>query len=116
VIPNHFVSNKHLRIYTILYDREILHEIPPLVYAQDLSLNGTLWNDYPMGRGKGSFLLSDGDTLQITQGEYLRFNCARDNRPDPFSRLQRIEMRVRLVFPAFVDSFIALTVILSGIQ
>ncbi|CAL5871977.1 uncharacterized protein PFLUO_LOCUS6234 [Penicillium psychrofluorescens] len=93
VIPNHFVSNKHLRIYTILYDREILHEIPPLVYAQDLSLNGTLWNEYPMGRGKGSFLLSDGDTLRIAQGEYLRFNCARDNRPDPFSCLQRIEMR-----------------------
>ncbi|KAJ5619217.1 hypothetical protein N7510_003201 [Penicillium lagena] len=93
VIPNQFVSNKHLRIYTILYDRDILNEIPPLVYTQDLSLNGTLWNDYPMGQGKGSFLLSDGDTLRITQGEYLRFNCARDNRPDTFSCLQRIEMR-----------------------
>lgn len=94
MIQNPFISNKHLRIYTILFDEDDTQEIPPLVYAQDLSLNGTLWNEYPMGRKNSSFLLSDGDVLRVTVGLYLRFRsawCVRENR---FSYLQRIEMRV----------------------
>ena len=36
------ISNRHLKIYSIGYDEDSSSGIPPLVYAQDLSANGTL--------------------------------------------------------------------------
>lgn len=96
VIQNPFVSNKHLRIYTILFDQENPQEVPPLVYAQDLSMNGTLWNEYPMGKANGSFLLSDGDVLRVTAGVYIRFRSAGYSEENRMSYLQRIEMRVSI--------------------
>ncbi|KAJ5689400.1 hypothetical protein N7462_003792 [Penicillium macrosclerotiorum] len=91
-IQNPFVSNKHLRIYTILFDQDNLQDIPPLVYAQDLSLNGTSWNDYKM-KGKGSFLLSDGDVLRVAAGVYIRFRSVDVTATDRFTYLQRLEMK-----------------------
>lgn len=77
IIDDAFISNKHLRIYTIIFDRENINdnnmEVPPLVYVQDLSRNGTLWNGFPMGKGSGSFLLSDGDRLTLTENRVLVF-------------------------------------------
>lgn len=55
-----------------------------------------MWNDYPMGRGSSSFLLSDGDILRVTVGVYLRFRSARFVGENRFSYLQRIEMRVSI--------------------
>lgn len=103
-INNPFISNKHLRIYTILFDRENPSDVAPLVYAQDLSLNGTLWNDIPMGKGNGSFLLSDGDTLRLSPGIILRFQQCPDNTGNAtaegcFDALQRAEMKVCLSVP-----------------
>lgn len=95
IIENPFISNKHLRIYTIIFDRENPQEVAPLVYAQDLSMNGTLWNDLPMGKGSGSFLLSDGDVLRLSPGFFLRFCCV--GRGDGcFDVVQRMEMEVSL--------------------
>lgn len=104
-INNPFISNKHLRIYTILFDRENPSDIAPLVYAQDLSLNGTLWNNIPMGKGNGSFLLSDGDTLRLSPGIVLRFQQYPDNTGNAtaegcFDALQRAEMKVCLFVPS----------------
>ncbi|CAK47848.1 uncharacterized protein An03g04090 [Aspergillus niger] len=47
--------------------------ILPLVYAEDISENGAVWNIYPMS-GKGGFLLSDGDIIQLPVGIFLRFS------------------------------------------
>jgi protein-serine/threonine kinase len=93
-ISNPFVSNKHIRIYTILFDQDNLQEIPPLVYAQDLSMNGTFWNDYRMGTGKGSYLLSDGDILRVAVGVHIQFKSADPDNENKFTQLQQLEMRV----------------------
>ncbi|KAL7276888.1 hypothetical protein RUND412_000128 [Rhizina undulata] len=57
-IPHPACSNTHFRIYAIIY--EVHHD--PLIYCEDLSLNGTYLNGRRIGKG-GSVLLSHGDTL-----------------------------------------------------
>lgn len=91
------ISNIHLRIYTIIFDRENPDEVAPLVYAQDLSMNGTSWNGYPMGKGRGSFLLSDGDVLQLSPRLSLHIRCAAQGKEDCFDMLQMIEMKASLL-------------------
>lgn len=80
------VSNRHLKIYTIIFDRENPQLVAPLVYAQDLSMNGTLWNGFPMGKGGGSFLLSGGDVLDVAPGCALRF-AGVDDGSECYSRV-----------------------------
>lgn len=76
MIDDPLISNKHLRIYTIIFDQDNL-EVAPLVYAQDLSLNGVYWNGYKIGKGNGGYLLNDGDVLQVTHEISFQFRCAR---------------------------------------
>ncbi|GIJ85719.1 hypothetical protein Asppvi_004581 [Aspergillus pseudoviridinutans] len=94
VVNDPFISNRHLRIYTIIFDQENPDEVAPLVYAQDISLNGTSWNNYPMGKGNGSFLLSDGDILKLSPSVHLLYRRDRHRAEDHFDVLQRVEMRV----------------------
>ncbi|GFF64490.1 hypothetical protein CNMCM6936_009085 [Aspergillus lentulus] len=94
VVQDPFISNRHLRIYTIIFDQENPDEVAPLVYAQDISLNGTSWNNYPMGKGNGSFLLSDGDILQLSLSVHLLYRRDGHREEDHFDVLQRVEMRV----------------------
>lgn len=94
IIDDPFISNKHFRIYTIVFDRDNLGEVAPLVYAQDLSMNGTTWNGYEMGKGSGSFLLSHGDILQLTPDTYLRFQNQDKKEKNGFDMLQTVEMKV----------------------
>ncbi|TKA82438.1 hypothetical protein B0A49_00037 [Cryomyces minteri] len=73
------ISNRQLRIYSIVYEDSANDETLPLVYAEDLSTNGTYLrrnsqdgNEDPqnpnqlMGRAMGGILLSDGDELYLT--------------------------------------------------
>ena len=99
MIDDPLVSNKHLRIYTIIFDQENL-EVAPLVYAQDLSLNGVHWNGYRIGKGNGGFLLSDGDILQVTHGISFQFRCGR-MLGNPFCDTQIEEMEVSQQVPNF---------------
>lgn len=92
-LSSQYVSNKHVRIYSVLYDESGL-EVPPLVYAQDLSLNVTHWNGFPMGNTNGSFLLSDGDTLTIVPDVYVRYHSAGSEGDNQLSSIQRSETRV----------------------
>ncbi|PWY91433.1 serine/threonine protein kinase [Aspergillus sclerotioniger CBS 115572] len=72
-VVNHIdVSRRHLHIYTVMFDEENLGQIPPLVYAKDISQNGTFWNTYSMA-DKGGFLLGHGDILELASGYFLRF-------------------------------------------
>lgn len=96
-LANPFVSNKHVRIYTIIFDQDSLQDIPPLVYAEDLSLNRTVWNDYRMGKGEGSFLLSDGDILTVSADIHIRFKSADPSKGTRFTPLQELEMKVGIV-------------------
>ena len=60
------VSHKHLRIYSVVYDLDETTEVAPLVFAEDLSRNGTFWNNSLIGKGNGGFLLDDQDTLRVS--------------------------------------------------
>ena len=66
VLDDPVVSNKHLRVYSVVYNGENPNDVAPLVYAEDLSRNGTFWNGSLIGKGNGGFLLSDKDTLRVS--------------------------------------------------
>jgi protein-serine/threonine kinase len=93
-VEDPFVSNKHLWIYTVIFDQENPGEVAPLVYAQDISMNGTLWNGYRMGNGRSSFLLSDGDILRLSDTVYLKYNSEDHSQAKCFTARQAVEMRV----------------------
>ncbi|OXV12153.1 hypothetical protein Egran_00084 [Elaphomyces granulatus] len=94
VVEDPVISNRHIRIYTIIYDQENLQEIAPLVYAQDISRNGTCWNGCRIVRGKGGVLLSRGDILQLSPSFYLQFQCNTSETIRPFDILQKREMQL----------------------
>jgi hypothetical protein len=89
-----YISNKHLRIYTILYDGDDPSDVAPLVYAEDLSRNGTYWNGSLIGKGNGGFLLSEGDTLRLSSLTLLRFESVAIADEECFDLTQENEMEV----------------------
>src|SRR5271169_6324084 len=79
VLDDPVISNKHLRVYSVVYNGEKPNDVAPLVYAEDLSRNGTFWNGSLIGKGNGGFLLSDDDTLRVSTKTYFTFQrCAED--------------------------------------
>lgn len=64
-------------------------------------MNGTCWNDYRMGKGKGSFLLSDGDILRVAGDMHIRFKSADTDNENKFTQLQQLEMRVGFLRACF---------------
>lgn len=78
--PDATISNRHLRIHCILYEKSGAGEIPPLVYATDVSSNGTFLKRNNQAcassqqdrgilvtRKHGAFLLNEKDELQISE-------------------------------------------------
>ncbi|KAI1915371.1 hypothetical protein LOZ61_001770 [Ophidiomyces ophidiicola] len=93
IVVNDFrVSKKHLRIYAIVFDQDNPTEVAPLAYAQDTSLNGTLWNGRRMDRKTGGVLLSNGDTLRICDNIAFTFQSL-CNDQFPLSSLQLNEIK-----------------------
>ncbi|KAJ0426968.1 kinase-like domain-containing protein [Aspergillus carlsbadensis] len=92
-VDDPFVSNKHLWIYTVIFDQENPGEVAPLVYALDTSMNGTLWNGYRMGNGRSSVLLSDGDILRLSDTVYLKYNSENHSQAKCFTARQAVEIR-----------------------
>ena len=79
-----------------MFDDDQSDGIPPLVYAEDLSRNGTYWNGSLIGRGNGGVLLSDGDTLRVSARIHYRFLPAfKQNKEQVFDLTQEAEMKVR---------------------
>ncbi|TAQ83849.1 hypothetical protein B7494_g7825 [Chlorociboria aeruginascens] len=77
VIKDDRVSKQHIRIYSIIYDRDSdeSSRLPPLIYCEDLqSVNGTYVNGTligMLGREKVGHLLCDGDVIEI--GPHWKF-------------------------------------------
>ena len=90
------VSNKHVKIYSISYDQSNCSNIKPLIYAEDLSSNGTYWNGSLVGKTNGAVLLSDGDVLRISPRISLLFRTEMDCEMNEPSSFQESEMKVRL--------------------
>lgn len=103
------ISNRHLKIYSIGYDDDSSSGIPPLVYAQDLSVNGTVLkrpkDDADPGKSHISqllrksgqpVLLSNGDELFVSPSISFRF-VARDStrvRITAACKIQQVEKKV----------------------
>lgn len=76
-----WISNRHMRIYSVVYDEET-KEVEPFVYAQDLSSNGYntwllkkahCWEPYVLSKGL-AVLLSHGDGLRLCDGTRFEYN------------------------------------------
>ncbi|ODH51652.1 CAMK protein kinase [Paracoccidioides brasiliensis] len=88
------VSNKHIRIYVIIFDQGNPGEVGPLVYAQDMSRNGTRWNGVHIKKEDAGVLLSDGDRLGLTPNTIITFQTWTERQRDiPFSEVQKKEMQ-----------------------
>ena len=79
----------------MIYENDEPNDVDTLVYAEDLSRNGTYWNGSLIGQGNGGYLLSDGDVLKLTRNNYLVFTGNPDS-PDKsaFDLTQECEMAV----------------------
>ena len=95
VISDPSISKKHLRIYSVVYDNDNPKEVDVLVYAEDLSSNGTYWNGSLVGRGNGGFLLSQDDKLKLAPNVFLDFQASNSlTNVEHFDSTQEVEMTV----------------------
>ena len=69
----------------------------PLIYAEDLSRNGSYWNGSYIGKGNGGVLLTDGDELQISPRVTLIFRSKFEESTEERDWTQEDEMRVRII-------------------
>ncbi|RPB11434.1 kinase-like protein [Morchella conica CCBAS932] len=68
-LPHPSCSNTHLRLYSVVFEARCT----PLIYCEDLSLNGTFHNGRRIGRGT-SVLLSSGDRIDIRNAACFSFS------------------------------------------
>jgi hypothetical protein len=108
------VSNAHIRIHTIIYDFDSLEDVGPLVYVQDLSRNGTLWNGILIERGGGGVLLSNGDILTLSPDSYMQFRCSNETTTTDLTKLQVEESKVSLASLHLVTPLNILWTAVSG--
>lgn len=100
------ISNKHLRIHCILYDKNGNGEVPPLVYATDVSSNGTYLKknnaacvDAQSGRAvlmtrkQGAFLLDDQDELRISDTVTLIYHTLEPTSESSLTETQKSEVQ-----------------------
>ncbi|OAG38317.1 hypothetical protein AYO21_07437 [Fonsecaea monophora] len=93
VLNDPYISKRHLRVYTVVYENDGPCEIDTLVYAEDLSQNGTYWNGSLIGKGNGGFLLSDNDVLRLSRQTYLIFSATSSGAAkENFDHTQEAEM------------------------
>ena len=99
VLGDDTVSKQHFRIYSIIYERDNLHEFPPLIYCEDLeSTNGTWVNDICIGiicRERVGHLLSDGDVIEIKPNIRFQFHQS----------IHQLELRTKEHFRDFEVDF-----------
>lgn len=94
-VGDRHVSNKHLRIYNIVFEEDSDDEVLPLVYAEDVSRHGTFLNGSLIPRGFGGVLLADGDELRLSPSLRYRFRqLAKNSTKPPFDDTQKREMEV----------------------
>ncbi|MCJ1383417.1 hypothetical protein MMC17_006531 [Xylographa soralifera] len=93
-LPDPAISNRHVNIYSIMYEDDSQSGVEPLVYAEDLSsTNGTYWNKSLIGKGKAA-LLSDRDELRLGGDVCLTFRKVADNDTIPMNdELDRVQSR-----------------------
>lgn len=104
VCRDNTVSQKHLRIRCIVFNEDEIDVVPPLVYADDFSSNGTLIESSMRSlkptqrRVIGSVLLRHGDKLQLSRSISLYYfsQSGRANRTSLLNELHLKEIEVLL--------------------
>jgi hypothetical protein len=102
VIPNMTISNRHIRIHCI--DFELDHDqLPPLIYVEDLSTNGTFIigsydqkdeNSRKLGLNH-PLLVKDADQLRLGDHVTCVFECFMKDSPRSLTTIQLLEAKVR---------------------
>jgi hypothetical protein len=104
------LSQQHLRIHCVLYEQDPVAGIPPLIYATDVSRNGTFLKKanpaytssqrrgVRMTRKSGSFLLDNGDTLRLSDEVTLTYRSVNPVENHRLSPLQQREKEVSKTF------------------
>jgi FHA domain len=99
-IPSTSVSARHLKVHSILYEDEDGRQLPPLVYVQDTSSNGTLIKKYGeqevrrLVRSDEPVLLNDGDLLLLGEHTICLFHILpNDGKGPQLNETQAIEAR-----------------------
>lgn len=107
VLDDLTISNKHIRIYSVIYDENT----EPLVYAENLSRNGCSWlqkrgsryQKYSIGKSN-AFLLSDGDKITLCDWTTFIFRAVpflqSGPRAEGLLNLKKLEIEVNVV-PSF---------------
>ncbi|KAI8940597.1 hypothetical protein NX059_001871 [Plenodomus lindquistii] len=96
------ISRKHLRIHCILYEQDPVARIAPLVYATDVSANGTFLEkanstcvgsqDHGILMGKNTcFLLEEGDALRMSDTVTLIYTPKTRGKEAMLSEVQQRE-------------------------
>lgn len=89
------VSKRHFRIYSVVFEKNHIRKIQPLIYCEDLeSTNGTYVNDVcigMLGRERAGHLLSHGDVIEVRPSCRFRLVQAFQNECKDHGRLEDIE-------------------------
>lgn len=101
------ISNRHLHLHCVVYDEDITLGIPPLVYAQNLSRNGTYFrsacgriddSESSLGRlvdrNSEPILLDDGDELWMGPNLCLKYHSLAKPETTAIDRVQELEKQV----------------------
>lgn len=105
VLNDAYVSNQHLRIYAIICEVENSLLVSALVYAQDLSTNGTFWNGQRIRKSNGgAVLLSHGDIIRLSSMTFLEFRTDYQTER-PLTLTQAEEVKVETIEPNMTQTF-----------
>ncbi|KAL5121752.1 hypothetical protein ACEQ8H_000439 [Pleosporales sp. CAS-2024a] len=99
------ISRQHLRIHCILYEQDPDSKVAPFVYATNLSVNGTYLkksnSEFAKSQERGvlmgrssSFLLNDGDELQLSATVRLIFFSMKTIQEAQFDPTQERERAI----------------------
>ena len=99
------ISRQHLRVHCILYEQDPIAKVAPLVYATDLSSNGTFLKrrntkytasqEHGILMGKNcTFLLDDGDELHMSDTVTLIYHAMIRVKEIEFTKIQERERNI----------------------
>jgi hypothetical protein len=101
VIPNVTISNRHIRVHCIDFELDD-DKLPPLIYVEDLSTNGTFLSSRYDQKGEYSrrlllnqpFLVNNGDQIRLGDQTTCVFECFMKETPRSMTELQVLETKV----------------------
>jgi hypothetical protein len=110
------VSNKHLHVRCIIFEEGSSEDgIPPLVYVEDLSTNGTYLTrstsnqlatkEQRMSRRDGKILLGSNDQLRVSPTLALRFRYSATIVPNSHRLRSEQQREAEVVIPKSLASY-----------